>query len=363
MWLARCSRLQLPGQTLRWFELMPSMMKDPCLWYRFAKQHARVWYAAKTVSRSVRHVSGPVNPPPDGVVALLLVRDGAVWLEEFLNYHIGIGVCHFIVMDNGSQDDTIDIASRYQNVTTVSCELDFRQYEQVMRYWMQRRYCQNRWALSLDVDELFDYPGSGTITIDALAGYLDAHGYDAVLSVFLDMYPESLPAPGNRLDLEATGFFEIDTITKHPYTPFGVTFDETYAFEARNGMRARVFGLDGTFLIKHALRKDCGQIWYPRTNNHRIYGIKLADFSTVLRHYKWVPGFEEYVEASVIENNHWSDSHDYRHYQDTLVGTDRLQLHYEGTQKYQSADQLLDLGLLEASAGYRRFIRRGSTSV
>ncbi|MEM7635593.1 MAG: glycosyltransferase family 2 protein [Pseudomonadota bacterium] len=315
----------------------------------------------KVVNRHAVRVHGTGDMPATGVIGFVLLRDGEVWLEEFLHHHFNLGVSHMVLMDNGSTDNTVALACQHPNTTVLTCDLDFRDYQHAMRLWMQYHYGHDRWSLMLDVDEFFDYPGSQEVGLGALTGYLDANGFDAVFATMLDMYPESIPLAGHKLDLQEIRYFETASITRTSYNTMGVTCDRSIVHGSQGGVRGRVFGLQEVQLVKHPLRKDRGHIRYPM-NSHFIYGVSLADFSTVLRHYKYVPGFEDHVSDSVRKQQYWRGSYEYRHYQAHLTKSGRINLKDETSEVFLSADQLLEQGFLNASAKFKRFLNSpGST--
>jgi cellulose synthase/poly-beta-1,6-N-acetylglucosamine synthase-like glycosyltransferase len=50
-----------------------------------------------------------------GVAIVCIVKDEAPYLEEWVAYHVALGVDHVFVYDNGSTDDSAAILERYQN--------------------------------------------------------------------------------------------------------------------------------------------------------------------------------------------------------------------------------------------------------
>jgi hypothetical protein len=56
----------------------------------------------------------PPTPNPDrcGVAIALCVKNEAIYIAEWVRFHRAVGICHFIVYDNGSTDDTCSILRR-----------------------------------------------------------------------------------------------------------------------------------------------------------------------------------------------------------------------------------------------------------
>ena len=58
----------------------------------------------------VRHVHGPTEfrYGEEELVALCVVRNGALHVRSFLDHHLSLGVKHVVLLDNGSTDDTVE---------------------------------------------------------------------------------------------------------------------------------------------------------------------------------------------------------------------------------------------------------------
>jgi hypothetical protein len=50
-----------------------------------------------------------------GVVVVCIVKDEADYLEEWIAYHVALGVDHFVIYDNGSTDGSAEVLERYIN--------------------------------------------------------------------------------------------------------------------------------------------------------------------------------------------------------------------------------------------------------
>lgn len=54
----------------------------------------------------------PPRPDRDGMAIAVCVKNEQTYIEEWLRYHLAVGVIHFIVYDNGSTDATCEILNR-----------------------------------------------------------------------------------------------------------------------------------------------------------------------------------------------------------------------------------------------------------
>jgi hypothetical protein len=97
---------------------------------------------------------------------------------------------------------------------------------------------ERHWCLTVDIDELFCYPGSEVAPLRALTTFLDRHGYEAAGCLLLDLYPDG--------SLAACSYKEgDDLLAAAPYFDAGpyerIPVDLCPGFLIRGGMRERIF--------------------------------------------------------------------------------------------------------------------------
>src|SRR5690606_1229582 len=117
-----------------------------------------------------------------------LVRNGEMWMHSFMEHYRKLGAGHIFLLDNGSTDSTVELASAYDGVSIYQTELSFRQYELGMRRWLTHTFGSGRWSIAADIDALWDYPASGSLALPAFGRYLEHHGYQAAAAHMLDMF-------------------------------------------------------------------------------------------------------------------------------------------------------------------------------
>ena len=81
--------------------------------------------------RTVVHVHGPleVDYASDQLIALCLARDAALYIRSFIEHYFSLGVKHIFLLDNGSSDETVRIATSYSGITVLSTRYPFRWYK------------------------------------------------------------------------------------------------------------------------------------------------------------------------------------------------------------------------------------------
>jgi hypothetical protein len=308
----------------------------------------------------MKHLHGPeeISLREDELVVVCLVRDGRPWLESFMEHYASLGARHIVFLDNGSKDDTVAVAAGYDNVTILRSTLPFNRYELLFRQYLIQRFSQGRWSLCVDIDELFDYPYSDIIGLRSLLGYLNGKSYTAVTAQMLDMFPkgplagqvsgpeESFRERHNRYDL--SGLKRKD-ITRH--SGRNNVFDSTDIECLAGGIRERVFDVMPR-LTKFPLVFWDGEIRPVEGSPHHIDNARIADFSCVLLHYKYVGRFHEMAAQAVREENHWNDSAQYKQYLKVLDENPGLTLTQDTSNEIGGVDDLLEERFLVVSGDY-----------
>src|SRR5215212_5712248 len=251
---------------------------------------------------SIDHLYGPQQVPyaEDELVLLCLLRDGRPYIKAFVEHHFSLGVKHHFFLDNGSTDGTIEALKEYENVTVLRTELPFERYELSMRQYLVERFCQKgRWCLYADMDELFDYPYSDVVGLGSLLGYLNERSYTAVVAQMLDMFPEEplsdSSRPGKPLDeplKERHRFYDISNIKRvsikeHPLTSNN-TYDSNDIEFFYGGILETFFDCNNLWLTRWAPTFSDGRVKSFTYDGHRIDNAKVADFTCVLLHYKFL---------------------------------------------------------------------------
>lgn len=313
----------------------------------------------------IRHLSGPaqIHSKSDDVTLISVMRNGEPWLESFLAHHRLMGIGHFVILDNGSTDRSIEVLSRQADVTLLASSAPYHAYENTMKRYLANEYCRNRWCLCVDIDEQFDFPGSADVSLQALIGYLDRRGFNAVITQMLDMFSdrpisEAKIAPG--VDLRSQyPFYDLSAVDKAPYT-FGEVSNPAIMTHS-GGIRKKVFGTNNG-LTKVSLFRMDGRI-KPFIAWHHALNAQLADLSSVLLHFPFVDSFYAKVAEAVNSGRYgYLTSDEYSGYWAGLQKLPGLCLKLESATRLSGINELLDNGFLAASQEYRGWLAGQSRS-
>ena len=323
------------------------------------------------VYHNVECVHGPeeVAIGPEELVVLCVLRDGRPYVRSFVEHYTSMGVKHMVFLDNGSTDGTVETLQEYDNVTVFRTTLPFRIYQLYMRRYLIHRFGKGRWSLTVDMDELFDYPYSDVVDLGSLLRYLNNGGYTAVVAQMLDMFPEKplrsvvgdegeLAASEDEPLKELHRFYDISGVRVQEHFPVGgnnnvLTNEEIKWF--RDGIKTTLFG-HRAMLSKHPLIFFDGKVIPVDGTMHRTSNAHIADFSCVLFHYKLLDRLYEQALRAVSEKNYPNRHAKYEKYVDALENSPELQIKRETAREIKSVNDLVENQFLVVSGDYMAWV-------
>jgi len=324
-------------------------------------------YDAWCCCATVKYIYGPkeIKYAKSEVVVICLVRNGSAYIQSFIEHYFSLGAQHIVFLDNDSEDDTISLARKYQNVTVLSSNISFNR----TMHWMHRdiflkqylinRFGKNRWCLNVDIDEFFDYPFSNIMSLGTLLDYLNAHSYTAVVSQLLDMFSDR---PLNESGKKENAFirsdyryYDISSILKRDYFAMGEAVEGNILSNKniqlyKGGIRKKIFGTSN-WLVKHPL-------FFSKevriTGSHCVSHARCADFTAVCFHYKFVNNY--YEVASKYLRNAYGATSEYAAIASECKKTPNLILKRETAKELNSVNDLIENEFLVVSENYLKFI-------
>jgi hypothetical protein len=295
------------------------------------------------------------NIRPDDILVVCVLRNERVRLPFFLEYYRDLGVNHFLIVDNNSDDGSLEFLLEQPDVSVWHTAASYRRstYGVDWANGLARRYAQGHWTLTVDVDEFFVYPFCDTRPIRALTDWLENSSIRSFSAMILDMYPKG------KIDAQ-------------PYQPgqnpldIASWFDSGNYFMSRNpsyrnlwiqgGPRARVFfpnapkdapALNKVPLVKWDKRYayvSSTHMLLPRGLNqvYDEWGGEKA--SGILLHTKFLDTFSHKANEEVTRGEHYKASREYLAYAENLKNSPEIWCKY--SEKYINWRQLEILGLM-----------------
>ena len=320
---------------------------------------------------SMKLISGPSKIKYDLFECILVcpIRNGDEFISTYLAHYRSMGIKHFIFIDNGSDDDTIQLLSNQSDITLYKTSLEFSHYESEIRRVIIEEHCRGNWVLCTDVDELFDFPFSDKINLTQFLQYQYKKGYTAVTAHMLDMFGDEKVYKSNALiesnDLrELYPYYDISKLEKEPY------FDRWKGYNCHNtipnenivcsygGVRNHHFKPSSHKImnLKHSLLFVDENI-EPFVNPHFSNKVKISDVSCVLRHYKFTKSLKERIYKFFdYKSDNPYHNEEYKAYYNVLKDKDSFDLCSEFTERYGHVNQLIKSNFVAVSEDYNNWV-------
>lgn len=289
------------------------------------------------------------------ILCFVTLRDERARLPWFLSYYRAMGVRHFLIVDNASQDGGGDYLRAQPDVSLWWTDHGYKAARFGMDWmnWLLLRHGRGHWCLTVDPDEFLVYPHYDQRPLTALTSWLDAVGRRSFPAMLLDMYPKG--SIEDAVCAEGQDPFEIArwfdpanySIQKNDY--FGNLW-------IQGGPRTRAFfthdPLAGPALNKIPLVKWSARYAYV-SSTHMLLprGLNLVYdedggelISGCLLHAKFLSSFTAKSAEELDRRQHYGGSQEYRAYH---AGLHRgVQLWCSESREYRDWQQLEDLGLI-----------------
>ncbi len=288
-------------------------------------------------------------------VVTLMVRNGAVRLPYFLEYYRKLGVQHFLIVDNGSDDGSLDILQHEPDCSVWSTTFSYARARHGMAWanYLNHRYCHNKWVLTLDSDEFFVYPEMETRSFFSFLDYLDEKGSPVLHTPMIDMYPRTsiafTPYESGMDPLFLCAYFDRS----------GYTFDSNNRHRLPvliGGPRHRRLSGNLDYQIvqtKFALARWQSDRLYTSSTHFirpkRLYRDAMLQGQTsgALLHQKFLGDFKASVDVEVERKEHCDDGKVCKSYRDSIDKNPEMSLFDENiSQKYENTASLVKAGLM-----------------
>ncbi|MEM9575559.1 MAG: glycosyltransferase family 2 protein [Pseudomonadota bacterium] len=140
--------------------------------------------------RAVSRKTGSITPTD--ILLFATIRNEMQRLPHFLSHYRQLGVGHFLIVDNASEDggDSYIAAQPDVSVWQTSASYKASRFGMDWLTCLLWRYGRNRWVVTVDADEVLIYPDWEKRDLHDLTRALDLAGLDAMGATMLDLYPK-----------------------------------------------------------------------------------------------------------------------------------------------------------------------------
>ena len=297
------------------------------LYERLSLRLERRWLQLRAI-RKGRELT-PVRDRTDGMrpgpILFSTLRNEAVRLPWFLHHYRELGVAHFLFVDNGSTDGSLELLKSESDVSVWHTDASYKQSRFGVD-WLNallRRHGNGRWVIVADPDELLVYPHHDTRKLPALTRWLELQGRESFATILLDIYgdqpiSETAIAPGHD-PIMVTPWFDAYNYSQYRNSRY-------HNIWIQGGPRQRVHFLtrpwDAPALNKvplvrwqnsFVLRNSTHNL-LPRRLNRAFTHRGGALTSGVLLHTKFSNVLETKVAEEMQRRQHYDNSAEYRAY-------------------------------------------------
>ncbi|SHJ00675.1 glycosyltransferase family 2 protein [Wenxinia saemankumensis] len=289
------------------------------------------------------------------ILVLSTFRNENVRLPWFLRHYRDLGVQHFLMVDNGSDDGGAEYLSTQPDVSLWRTEAGYKRARFGVD-WLNHlasRHGHGHWCLTVDPDEILIYPFCDTRPLRALTDWLDASSIRSFSAMLLDMYPKgpmgAQPYRRGSDPLEVAQWFDSGNYVIERNSRFGNLW-------IQGGPRARAFFADrperAPALNKIPLVKwDRRYVYESSTHMLLPRGLNLVydewggeKASGLLLHFKFLDTFSGKAEEELERRQHYGASREYLAYARRMEADPDLWCKW--SERYINWRQLEILGLM-----------------
>jgi hypothetical protein len=318
------------------------------------RRYRRRW----NVLASMSHIGGPsrFSLRDDEIALVCAGKNVAYYLPTLFAWHRERGVSHFVYLDNGSEDGSVEIALSEPGVMVLGCRLPFGEYENLMRAAAATRRISGGWRLVVDADELLDWPDSGKTDLRDLVTRENAVGATAVVAQMLEMFPDGQLSEYHKASypdsINNFIYYDISNIEVKEYChgKFSRSLSRNKITNPEikflfGGIRKTAFG-EKCCLTKHPLVK-VGECDRPFCHPHFSSGVTCSDHTILIKHYKFTGDFME-READRIRRNVFRNREGSQRMA-RFAQDPRLTLHSPTARRWTGPEALVDAGFIIAT--------------
>jgi hypothetical protein len=310
-------------------------------------------------NRKARHEIRPCRDRtsqigPASILGFMTLRNEMSRLPHFFDHHRKLGVDHFLVVENNSDDGSREWLENQPDVSLWTTDASYKASRFGMNWlgWLHMRYGHGHWCLTLDADEIFVYPDHQKADLRVLTGWLGSRGIRMMGAMMLDLYPRgplstAVLSPG-KTPLDVLDWFDAEGYSRE-YKP------RYRLISLRGGPRKRMFFADEPELAPH-LHKTPLIFWkrrfsYASSTHHALPAFLNAGFfenhpapTGLLLHTKFLSEVIDKSAEETTRKQHFTHSENYLEYYEQVMADPVLW--YEGSVPLRPDTDFVALGLM-----------------
>jgi Glycosyl transferase family 2 len=291
---------------------------------------------------------------PGARLLMTMGRDENPRIPYFLDYYRRLGIDHFLIVDNQSENPMADLLAGQPDVSLWHTSEGYAETRFGVD-WMNAllgAYAVGHWVLTVDLDEFLVYPYMETRSYQELLSFLDDLERPSFNTLMIDMYPEgpisSAHVPAGEAPLDYAPWFD-----RRGYYMARGGYGDTWV---RGGPRLRAFNT-ADFSAAPSINKIPLVKWRPHfayySSTHAAYPARLNrahreyhEPTGALLHFKFVSSFREKIDMAMRLRNHYDNSREYEKYLEHLRHSEEYSLHTPMSLRYEGSRSLVEANLM-----------------
>ena len=297
------------------------------------------------------------------ILLFACLRNEMQRLPHFVEHYRQAGIDHFLFVDNGSSDGSVEFLRQQPDVSIWQTEKSYKASRFGMDWItaLQWKYGADHWCVTVDIDELFIYPDWPERNLKQLTADLAKDGCVAMGAMMLDLFPKGPLSTAVVKDKE-------NPVKTIPWFDASGYFAQKHQkmgnVQLQGGPRTRCFFANDpyrgptlnkvplVFWRKPYVYVDSTHIALPAHLN-RVYDTKGARTEKgVLLHTKFLSDAPERANQEKSRQEHFAYAGSYDDYYDAVAGDPDLWAN--DSVRFESAEQLISLGLMGRADHTRR---------
>lgn len=326
-----------------WLDTLPA---SGLIWDRLDEYNGR---SEAAIAQHLEVVRSAGSVAPGEIAVICVLRNEATRLPAFFDHYKQLGASRFLMVDNGSDDGSHELLLAEPMADVFIARASFVEGNYGL-YWsngLARKYCQDRWILTSDADELLVYDGMEDRGLPELARWLDRHGLDRLFALMVDVYPSQITGTEQRSIEEFLAedcWFDSEGYVLEP---------ERGGWLITGGPRHRVFNQGRAVPYKHWISKHpFFRMEENRAivNHHWIWPMdwRQRPPQGAFLHLKLMDDFIERSARYEKEGQHAFGSQSYRLINERLTDMPQLEFFHSNSRRYRGPKSFLRYRVMQA---------------